>query len=186
MHLLPENRMCAPPFATKQRPPIWKILDPPLLMNSNRNSIPWALADLGGGGTLGMRAILSVQFLTFYTVCCHRGGIKGRCRQIRTGEGSMAGRSKETGVPDWVKMFWTRMHSSRMRTTRTVTIRGGSPSRGGVSLSGGVLHRGGSPSGGFSIWGGSPSGGVLHPGGVGPLHAGIPNPPVNRMNDRHV
>ena len=22
--------MCAPPFATKQRPPIWKILDPPL------------------------------------------------------------------------------------------------------------------------------------------------------------
>ena len=30
MHFLPENRMCAPPFATKQRPPIWKILDPPL------------------------------------------------------------------------------------------------------------------------------------------------------------
>ena len=24
--------MCAPPFATKQRPPIWKILDPPLLL----------------------------------------------------------------------------------------------------------------------------------------------------------
>ena len=23
--------MCAPPFATKQRPPIWKILDPPLI-----------------------------------------------------------------------------------------------------------------------------------------------------------
>ena len=32
MHFLPENRMCAPPFATKQRPPIWKILDPPLGM----------------------------------------------------------------------------------------------------------------------------------------------------------
>ena len=31
MHFLPENRMCAPPFVTKQRPPIWKILDPPLL-----------------------------------------------------------------------------------------------------------------------------------------------------------
>ena len=30
MHFLPENRKCAPPFATKQRPPIWKILDPPL------------------------------------------------------------------------------------------------------------------------------------------------------------
>ena len=30
MHFLPENRMCAPPFVTKQRPPIWKILDPPL------------------------------------------------------------------------------------------------------------------------------------------------------------
>ena len=30
MHFLPENRMCAPPFATKQRPPIWKILDPPM------------------------------------------------------------------------------------------------------------------------------------------------------------
>ena len=23
MHFLPENRMCAPPFVTKQRPPIW-------------------------------------------------------------------------------------------------------------------------------------------------------------------
>ena len=23
--------MCAPPFVTKQRPPIWKILDPPLM-----------------------------------------------------------------------------------------------------------------------------------------------------------
>ena len=33
MHFLPENRMCAPPFATKQRPPIWKILDPPLSGN---------------------------------------------------------------------------------------------------------------------------------------------------------
>ena len=33
MHFLPENRMCAPPFVTKQRPPIWKILDPPLLMD---------------------------------------------------------------------------------------------------------------------------------------------------------
>ena len=31
MHFLPENRMCAPPFVTKQRPPIWKILDPPLV-----------------------------------------------------------------------------------------------------------------------------------------------------------
>ena len=31
MHFLPENRMCAPPFVTKQCPPIWKILDPPLL-----------------------------------------------------------------------------------------------------------------------------------------------------------
>ena len=30
MHFLPENRMCAPPFVTKQHPPIWKILDPPL------------------------------------------------------------------------------------------------------------------------------------------------------------
>ena len=34
MHFLPENRMCAPPFATKQRPPIWKILDPPLWKDS--------------------------------------------------------------------------------------------------------------------------------------------------------
>ena len=31
MHFLPENRMCAPPFVTKQCPPIWKILDPPLV-----------------------------------------------------------------------------------------------------------------------------------------------------------
>ena len=31
MHFLPENRMCAPPFVTKQCPPIWKILDPPLI-----------------------------------------------------------------------------------------------------------------------------------------------------------
>ena len=30
MHFLPENRMCAPQLATKQRPPMWKILDPPL------------------------------------------------------------------------------------------------------------------------------------------------------------
>ena len=35
MHFLPENRMCAPPFVTKQRPPIWKILDPPLQTLSN-------------------------------------------------------------------------------------------------------------------------------------------------------
>ena len=33
MHFLPENRMCAPPFATKQRPPILKILDPPLVID---------------------------------------------------------------------------------------------------------------------------------------------------------
>ena len=26
--------MCAPPFVTKQRPPIWKILDPPLMMKT--------------------------------------------------------------------------------------------------------------------------------------------------------
>ena len=37
MHFLPENRMCAPPFATKQRPPIWKILDPPLPSGSHQN-----------------------------------------------------------------------------------------------------------------------------------------------------
>ena len=33
MHFLPENRMCAPPFVTKQCPPIWKILDLPLQFN---------------------------------------------------------------------------------------------------------------------------------------------------------
>ena len=29
--------MCAPPFATKQRPPIWKILDPPLACHYHGN-----------------------------------------------------------------------------------------------------------------------------------------------------
>ena len=28
--------MCAPPFVTKQRPPIWKILDPPLVIISQK------------------------------------------------------------------------------------------------------------------------------------------------------
>ena len=34
--------MCTPPFATKQRPPIWKILDPPLFdkkkIQKNKNN----------------------------------------------------------------------------------------------------------------------------------------------------
>ena len=51
MHFLPKNRMCAPPFATKQRPPIWKILDPPLL----REGFAWgclAAAHYGIPGSL--------------------------------------------------------------------------------------------------------------------------------------
>ena len=69
MQFLPENRMCAPPFVTKQCPPIWKILDPPLLMICTR---PWRSPSQSHGCQRGWTAEGEGQRWPWPTPCSLR------------------------------------------------------------------------------------------------------------------
>ena len=54
--------MCAPPFVTKQCPPIWKILDPPLYRAAFGGQAEW------GGAWAPMLNLLSPPPLEFLQV----------------------------------------------------------------------------------------------------------------------
>ena len=67
MPFLPENRMCAPPFATKQRPPIWKILDPPL---RPYGPVQWWIQDFPEGGANPQSGCANLLFRKFFAENC--------------------------------------------------------------------------------------------------------------------